>query len=1220
MSTSNPQFISHFNAKGLRGNITFNVEGLADAKVLVVESIIEEVKLAYISDITINSQAIYFDWDIYSSTLLHNAIYSCSNDDLGSVMLDDLRKNLPGSKQIALNRPNRWVVPLSNVLNHFSAPNLSSLIWGKSIRLKLSGIHSEESRGESGKASSSNSLIRPQLNQVTATNTVQRDRPTFAPRPKPSISNKTKANAPITLPKSESLFAAGNLSTLDENTLPEPHPQQSVVNPNDPSLSKDIVKLYGKSILCANIIDIRNVKSARATFESQIAGTVEFRGNEDEVTIIMPNLYHVKSKVTTQHQWKILASDILDNRRHEEECKYLQLLLDPNNTEDSKCAKTNHDSCRMGDLTGKHGQIRVAGQGKSTRTIFTDLNLPLSVLEGSRSLFLVIYELTGSLKTNSNEKSLSILSCAQIKSVNSRTIEASFNMDGVRGSVRMFQRHQTEPTSITYDLFGLEGNIKHQTIRELPLAARSSTDNSKLCNELGGIFNPFKMHENAETMYSTVDMYPVGNLSAKHGQLSVIDSEYEDHYMGEYTDLSIQLQGLNSVVGRSILIHKNNGEPWVCATLNHLDAPINLAVATFHYPVVGRISFQQLETDPHSETGVLVELFNPNGSKDSTDHNWMVHLKPAMADFYNWSERCQSSGEVFDPIQASVGISNDAYNRQCHTSLANEPLRCRLGDLSAKSGFKLTLPLSPLNRTRYYYVDNFLPLSKMNMIIGRSVVIYDDNSPTQRGNRLACSSIKLIHPLKAVIKSWDSGPSIPSAIQGTVMFEQESEARATKIKVDLGGFNGNVENFAIHHVWTMNDREFPCSNDSLYDIYDPFDTENSLRLPPSAHYGTLATVDRVKVGDLSRKHGTFEGLQSVKKFYTDANAPLFAPNSIIGRSMVLRAAVNNFRWVCGNIELDYDRRESREVIGIASFDEPRSKIAGYVRFIQLEHKDGSLSDTYIQVDLRMQADGVHELQTSESHNWAIFVNQVGEDAFIAADEVRCIASGFKWNPYLVQDDLETYPNFCNRDEQLACAMGDLGMRHGLLTVGPNNRRVFSDANLPLVGNYSIMGRSLIVFDNKRPTVKLACANIFPDIHVKSNVVIKRTPSFTVSRFVEQMRSLLGAADWIIVPELKATKPVANGECVQMTIHFYGQRAHQMQIELNNLITLGTVRKSTRVGVDKISTYYKLCRAGEMQVVSSALGITLNTYLTYLYMVALGATATMRRGFLYRSAI
>lgn len=997
------------------------------------------------------------------------------------------------------------------------------------------------------------------------------------------------------------------------NGISTPAPVNITADPTDTKAKekkaaeyKKILRLYGNSVVCGNIIDNRNVKTAQAVFESQVSGRVTIRGNEDDTTLLMVNLYHIRSKVTTRHDWKIMASDILDNRRDDEKCKYLQVLFDPNNIQDSECKRTDMSKCRMGDLTKKHGQIQVAGQGKSTRTTLVDLNLPLSALEGSRSLFMVIYEVATKTSNNGMPSRPSILSCAQIHSVRSRKVEAVFNMDGVRGSFKLSQRHITEPTSISYDLFGLEGNIKHLSIRELPLPYRMSADNSKICSSLGDVFNPTKTVDSNNKDKTTIDMFRAGNFSAKHGHLSVIDSEYEDHYMGESTDLSLQLYGAHSVVGRSVLVSKNNGDPWVCATLNYVDEQVSLASATFYYPVVGRISFQQLVDEPHSETGVSVEVYNPNSAKSSEGHNWLVHLKPAMADFYNWSERCFSAGEVYDPIQASIGLSNEVYSRQCQNSMLNEPLRCRSGDTSLKSGFKLTLPISHLERERHFYTDLFLPLAGPNSILGRSVVIYDEQAPTQRGNRLACSTIKSVHSLKASVKSWNSGPSIPSNVRGSVVFDQEFNTKDTQIKIDLTGLSGNVENYAIHEVWTMEDREFPCSNDSLYDIYDPYNTEHSLKLPPSAHYGSLATVDRVKVGDMSRKHGNFEGLQSVQKSIKDANMPLFAPNSVIGRAVVLRAAVNDFRWVCGNIELDYDKGSSREIIGIASFDEPRSKIAGYVRFFQLEYKDGSLSDTYVQVDLKLQADGIHELETSKNHGWSIFVNQVGEDAYIAADDVRCIASGFKWNPYLAQDSLDSYPNFCNPTEQLGCAMGDLGMRHGPLTLGPNNRISISDSNLPLVGNYSVMGRSLVIFDNKRPSVKLACANIFPDIHLKSNFVIKRTPSFTVARFIEQMRTLLGAAEWLMVPELRATKPVANGECVQMTIHFYGQKAHQMQVELNNLITLGTVRKSTRIGVDKISTHYKLCRAGEMTLTSSAspLLTSINTYLLYYIVIIL----------------
>lgn len=1221
VSSKQAQFISHINAKGLKGNITFDIRDLHEGKngsFLVIESIIESDPLNRIKD-DINSddeEPVLFDWAIHYNTLDHHMLRSCSDEELGASISDSLKSSLANERQIVLNKLNSWTIPLSDLIQSKPIRSLSALLWGKSVRIKLSSTHNESLERLDPKSSPSTirnstasnasqsgtlrtpGLVKPSISVPTGIAPVPAQKPpTFAPRPKPSISNRLKSSTPAPmLPQPEALVSENDTSpdsieganstlssTGSQPSTISPKPKQSItLNLNN---LRRIIKAYGKIVVCGNIVDTRNVKTVEAVFESQISGKVTIRGNEDEISLIALNLYHVKSKVTSRHDWKILASDILDERRHDEKCKYLQTTFDLSSMDDSGCKRDETSKCRMGDLTKKHGQVQVAGKGKSGRTYLVDLNLPLSALESSRSLYLVIYD----SYTMSNQKAHqpNILSCSLIRSNNARKVEAIFNMDGVRGSIKMFQRHSTEPTVISYDLFGLEGNIKHLTVRQLPLGSRMSSDNSKLCNSLGDVYNPFGIEVENRLQQTTVDSFPVGNLTAKHGQLSVIDSEYEDHYMGEYMDLSVQLFGLNTLVGRSIVIHKNNGENWVCSNLDYTDEDVSIAVAYFYYPVVGKITFQQLSNNPHSETGVLVEVYNPNSDKESNGHNWMIHLKPALADFYNWSQRCESSGEVYDPLQAAAGLSTELYTRQCITGVSNEPLKCRSGDLSLKSGYKLNLPVSHMNRTRFYYNDPFLPLDGSHTIIAKSLVIYDENAPTQRGTRLACSTIKSVHSLRASIKEWNSGPSIPSTISGSVIFEQTSSNRPTKIKIDLSGFNGNVENYAIHNVWTMDDREFPCSNDSLYDIYDPFDNEHSQTLPPSAHYGSLATVDRVKVGDMSRKHGTFEGLQGVQRSLSDANVPLFAPQSIIGRSLVLRAAVNDFRWVCGNIELDYDKSKSREIVAIASFDEPRSKIAGYVRFVQLEHKDGSLSDTYIQINLKMQSDGIHELQTSEAHNWAVFVNQVGEDAFIVADEVRCIAAGFKWNPYLAQDSLDSYAKSCTSSEQLACAMGDLGMRHGLLTLGPNNRRSVSDSNLPLVGNYSVMGRSLIIFDNKRPSVKLACANIFPDIHLKSNVVIKRTPSFTVAKFIEQMRSLLGAAEWLMVPELKATKPVANGECVQMTIHFYGQKAHQMQVELNNLISLGTVRRSTRIGVDKITTNYRLCRIGQMQLTSSA---------------------------------
>lgn len=1211
------QFISYFSAKGIRGNVTFAVqsEESAEQSIVITASLESDGLLKPRGDQEqedAESSLFYLDWTLHNNTLESQMLLTCSSDDLGREFteIEKLSKDRP----FTLDRTTQWFVPIVD-LGLGTGVSVSDILWGKSISLKISDRYETKvskiktSQKESASVPVTNSTIavgnsrlptslrKPGNITVTHPKPQVNQKHTFAPRPKPSISGRSKTSStqkPVnSLPKAEALLwnpdterlatesaLSSSTTSISPSTSTTTKPASDLKPEQLSSYHKRLVRILGRAVMCANIIDTRDVKTAEAYFESQISGKITVRGNEDGTTIIILNLYNINSKISTRHDWKILASDILDNRRHDEQCNYLQLVFDPHNTEGTDCSTNDMKKCRQGDLTGKHGQLQVAGLGKSSRRTIVDHNLPISSLEVSRALFIAIYEPIGpGVIKRSN-----ILTCAKLHISQPRKVEASFNSDGVRGSIGFSQRHASEPVTFYYNLYGLEGNVKLYSINSLPVGQRSKTDISHQCSNLGPIFNPLRVNVVDNPAVSTTDQYPAGNLSSKHGHLLVVDSDDDDHYINEHIDLSLQLYGSQSIVGRSIILRKNNQENWVCANLEYVDRRVNLAVATFHYPVVGRISFYQLSDEAHAETNVLVDVYDPNSNSNSHDHNWLIHLSPAMADFYNWSERCQSSGEVYDPLGASGSLKFDQYERQCLNSITGgETMRCRLGDASLKSGAKISLPTSAANKTRLYYTDTFLPLRNQHSIISRSVVIYDESSPKQRGNRLACSTIKLVHPLKASITSWNSGPSIPSAVRGYMKFEQESAAQSTRIEVNLDGLASNVENYAIHNAWTMDDREFPCSNDSLYDMYDPYDTEHSLSIPPSAHYGSSATVDRVKVGDLSRKHGTFEGLQSAQRSLVDSSTSLFAPKSIVGRSLVLRAKVNDFRWVCGNIELDYDRSETREIVGVASFDDHRSKVSGFVRFSQLEHKDGTLSDTYIHVDLREQPQqNSHEHRASEPHNWSIFVNQVGEDAFIAADDVRCIAAGFKWNPYLAQDTLESYSSSCNEklSDHLACAMGDLGMRHGPIIVGPNNRLALSDSNLPLAGNYSVMGRSLIIFDAKKPSVKLACANILPDVHLKSNVVIKRTPSFTVSRFVEQMRTLLEATDWLLVPELRATKSVANGDCVQMTIHFYGRRAHQLQLELNNLITLGTVRRSTRTGVDTISTHYKLCRAAQ----------------------------------------
>lgn len=86
-----------------------------------------------------------------------------------------------------------------------------------------------------------------------------------------------------------------------------------------------------------------------------------------------------------------------------------------------------------------------------------------------------------------------------------------------------------------------------------------------------------------------------------------------------------------------------------------------------------------------------------------------------------------------------VYIVNKTSDDAC-TTYSREGF-CRVGSLSERIGM-ISIAGRKLNSnkvSRRLFTDNNLPLSGQNSIIGRSLVLYDDNSPKARGDRLACS-------------------------------------------------------------------------------------------------------------------------------------------------------------------------------------------------------------------------------------------------------------------------------------------------------------------------------------------------------------------------------------------------------------------------------------------------------------------------------------------------
>lgn len=107
-------------------------------------------------------------------------------------------------------------------------------------------------------------------------------------------------------------------------------------------------------------------------------------------------------------------------------------------------------------------------------------------------------------------------------------------------------------------------------------------------------------------------------------------------------------------------------EPWICGPIrlyeNNFDTEkqIFTAQVIFRYPIVGRILFRQPKDEPWSDTNVFIEyLVHADGANtnNSADHRWAIHALPPGKDFYNWTARCLSAGNVYNPYKVYFSLT-----------------------------------------------------------------------------------------------------------------------------------------------------------------------------------------------------------------------------------------------------------------------------------------------------------------------------------------------------------------------------------------------------------------------------------------------------------------------------------------------------------------------------------------------------------------------------------
>ena len=369
--------------------------------------------------------------------------------------------------------------------------------------------------------------------------------------------------------------------------------------------------------------------------------------------------------------------------------------------------------------------------------------------------------------------------------------------------------------------------------------------------------------------------------------------------------------------------------------------------------------------------------------------------------------------------------------------------------------------------------------------------------------------------------------------------------------VDLSGMGGAAHSYHVHLIPVQPMLQFPCTGEAVGGHFNPWQVDSTSLV------GKVGTEDQYEVGDLSGRYGVLDGRQSIREVYNDTNLPLFGANSIIGRSIVIHKMGKGDRWACSSIGWGWDPDEADQVTAIASFHHPNGYAWGYIRFSQVVYKDGSQTETIVQV--RLKHPGKTNKEQTEGHDWAIWVNPVGHDAAIKPKISRCTAGGYRWNPTFIQladpQDQGFYSQQCHPKHPLRCEVGDMSGKHGKISVG-GKAYVFHDRNLQLHGDWfhNAIGKSVLIHDTDGSP--LACANIEPDKDIIKYAVIRTLSGFNLPQFMEEVQTVMGVPDWFLFTDSRETKQLHEGKCLQILLHFRGPHANKLEQDFSRLLRTG----------------------------------------------------------------
>ncbi|CAH0556110.1 unnamed protein product [Brassicogethes aeneus] len=558
-----------------------------------------------------------------------------------------------------------------------------------------------------------------------------------------------------------------------------------------------------------------------------------------------------------------------------------------------------------------------------------------------------------------------------------------------------------------------------------------------------------------------------------------------DNQTAEFVTEDIQINGL---YGKSLVLENKETGRTICASITMVDkTQEKIAFAKFTTPVFGNVYFRWYSTkDNHSDMLLSTDLYHVRSKEKYerrltfTEHSWKIYVTDILENDDDRSEsNCNFLQLVFDPSNAEKGKA--------------------LGDIDSRLGKVKISTNYNRNKFKNVYSDKELILlpSDLNGPQRRLyLVVFEKKHPDVF---LACAKIRYNHPIhsKVIIQS--------GGIKGDIKMTQHSKFEPTFLNFNLSTTRGDIETKLVYSVTvagykihelptkpakTVGQNENSCL--TTKNLYNPKNTDVN-NTPPNG----FGTQDQYSIGDLSgkllnRNNATlsFAGSQELTGSYWDVYLPLQGPHSVVHRSLVIykntqypNSAILTEPWICGGIHLYESNFEYQKPMFTAQV---LFRYPTVGRMVLRQVKDEPWSDTTIMMEYLVHADGA-QLNNTAEHRWAITENPPGKDFYNWT--ARCVSAGPIFNPYNIDfnnksaEDLER----CTLNQVGLCRLGDLSQRHGPLKISGRivdsdriSRKFWTDPFLPLTGPYSVIGKSLVIFDDHGPKARgerLACSII-----------------------------------------------------------------------------------------------------------------------------------------------